>query len=401
MKKKVLFASGSMELGGIERSLAALLDAFDYERYEADLLLYARRGELLAELDAHCRVLPEIPALSALTKPVKELIQTGQTAPAAARLLAKASVACRFSRTVRRSDAAVFAALQANWAKSMRLFPRLDEVYDTAVSFMWPHNFIAEKVDAAKKIAWVHTDYSAGAMDFARDEKIWEQYDRIAAVSAECAESFKQVYPRLAAKVTVIENLLSPERIRAQALTGRAPEMEGEGAKLLSVGRLCYPKAFEVAAQSCKRLLTKHPGLRWFVIGFGPDENLLRQTVAELCLEEHFILLGKKANPYPYMAACDIFVQPSRYEGKAVTVREAQILGKPVLITDFPTSAGQLKNGYDGVICPFGAGNVADALDALLVNDQLRLELAGHCALSDYSNREHLQTLYDFIEGRV
>lgn len=401
MNKKVLFASGSMELGGIERSLAALLSAFDYERYEADLLLYARRGELLADIDARCRVLPEIPALAALTKPVKELVKTGQTAEAAARLLAKAAVACRYSRAVRHSDAAVFAALQANWVKSMRLIARLEGTYDTAVSFMWPHNFVAEKVDAAKKIAWVHTDYSAAAMDFNRDEKVWEQYDRIAAVSAQCAESFAKVYPRLAGKVTVIENLLDTGRIRAQALAGPAPEMEGEGVKILSVGRLCYPKAFEVAAQTCKLLLTKRPDVRWFIIGFGPDENLLRQTVAELGLEGRFILLGKKANPYPYMAACDIYAQPSRYEGKAVTVREAQILGKPVLITDFPTSAGQLKDGFDGIICPFGAGNVAEALDALLGNAALRQELAGHCAQSDYSNREHLQTLYDFIEGRI
>lgn len=401
MKKRILFASGSMEIGGIERSLAALLSAFDYERYEADLLLYARRGELLADVDARCRVLPEIPALAALTKPVKELVKTGQAASASARLRAKMSMAARYSRAVRHSDAAVFAALQTNWAKSMRLIPRLEETYDTAVSFMWPHDFVAEKVDAARKIAWVHTDYSAAAMDFKRDEKVWDYFDRIAAVSTECAESFVKVYPRLAGKVVVIENLLDAGSIREQALAGAAPEMEGEGDKILSVGRLCYPKAFDVAAQSCKLLLSKRPDVRWFIIGFGPDENLLRQTIAELGIEDRFILLGKKANPYPYMAACNVYAQPSRYEGKAVTVREAQILGKPVLITDFPTSAGQLKDGFDGLICPFGAGNVADALDALLGNDPLRQELAAHCAQSDYSNREHLQTLYDFIEGRI
>jgi len=401
LKKRILFASGSMELGGIERSLAALLSAFDYERYEADLLLYAQRGELLGNVDSRCRLLSEIPACAALTKPVIELVKTGQFARTSARLLAKASVALRLSRAVRHSDAAVFAALQANWAKSMPLIPRLGGTYDTAVSFMWPHDFVADKVDAARKIAWVHTDYSVAAMDFEKDEKIWARFDRIAAVSAECAENFIKVYPRLADKVVVIENLLSPQQIRTQALSSKAPEMQGEGISVLSVGRLCYQKAFDVAAQSCKLLLSKYPDIRWFVIGFGPDEHLLRQIISELGLEGHFILLGKKTNPYPYMAACDVYAQPSRYEGKAVTVREAQILGKPVLITDFPTSAGQLKDGFDGIICPFGAKSVADALDALLGNDALRQRLSDNCSRTDYCNREHLQTLYDFIEGRV
>ena len=67
-------------------------------------------------------------------------------------------------------------------------------------------------------------------------------------------------------------------------------------------------------------------------------------------MEKHFVLAGKQMNPYPYIKACDIYVQPSRYEGKAVTVREAQILGKPVVITRFPTSSSQLEEGVDGII---------------------------------------------------
>ena len=400
MKKKILFASGSMELGGIERSLAALLSAFNYERYEADLQLYARSGELLSDVDERCRILPEIPACAALTKSVRELIRTGQAAAAAARLSAKASTVWR-TRAAGRSDGAVFAALQANWEKSMRLIPRLEGRYDAAVSFMWPHHFVAEKVDAARKIAWVHTDYTVAEMDFARDEKVWRKYDRIAAVSTECADHFLKVYPRLEDKMCVIENLLDVSFIRRQALAGQAPEMKGEGGKILSVGRICYQKAFDVAAQSCKLLLSKRPDTRWFVIGYGPDEERLRQIVADFGLEGRFVIIGKKANPYHYMAACDVYAQPSRYEGKAVTVREAQILGKPVLITDFPTSAGQLKDGVDGIVCPFGAQNVADALDGLLNDETLRLKLSDNCLATDYSNREHLQTLYDFIEGRI
>ena len=71
----------------------------------------------------------------------------------------------------------------------------------------------------------------------------------------------------------------------------------------------------------------------WYVVGYGGDELLIRKAIAETGMEKHFVLVGKQINPYPYIKACDIYVQPSRYEGKAVTVREAQILGKSVAIT--------------------------------------------------------------------
>ena len=65
---------------------------------------------------------------------------------------------------------------------------------------------------------------------------------------------------------------------------------------------------------------------------------MIHDKIKESGMEDEVIILGKKANPYPYIKKCDIYIQPSRYEGKAVTVLEAQMLGKPVVITDFPSS---------------------------------------------------------------
>ena len=90
----------------------------------------------------------------------------------------------------------------------------------------------------------------------------------------------------------------------------------------------------------------------WYIIGFGADEQLIRRKIAECGMDGRVVLLGKKENPYPYIVACDLYVQPSRYEGKCVAVREAQMLGKPVVITNYATSASQLEDGVDGVIVP-------------------------------------------------
>ena len=99
------------------------------------------------------------------------------------------------------------------------------------------------------------------------------------------------------------------------------------------------------------------------------------------------------------MAACDIYIQPSRYEGKAVTVREAQILGKPVLITDFETAKSQVENGVDGIICPMDVQGVADAVMRLIAGKETIERLSRNCLERNYGNKDSLQAIYKFIES--
>lgn len=47
MKKKILIASFDMEVGGVERSLISMLNNFDYENYEVDLMLYRHQGDFM------------------------------------------------------------------------------------------------------------------------------------------------------------------------------------------------------------------------------------------------------------------------------------------------------------------------------------------------------------------
>ena len=83
-------------------------------------------------------------------------------------------------------------------------------------------------------------------------------------------------------------------------------------------------------------------------------------------MTDRFILLGKKVNPYPYIKKCDIYCQPSRYEGKAVTVGEAQILAKPVVITNYPTAKSQVKDGFDGYITELSVEGIVDGIEKLI-----------------------------------
>ena len=92
-------------------------------------------------------------------------------------------------------------------------------------------------------------------------------------------------------------------------------------------------------------------------------------------------------------------MQPSPYEGKAVTVREAQLLGKPVVITDYVTSGSQLEDGVDGLIVPMDNAGCAAGIAALLRDSARMQRLSENCAKRDYTNGAEVEKIYALMEG--
>ena len=404
MKKKILITACSLEVGGIERSLVGLLDVLDYTRYDVDVLLFSRKGELLDTVSPHCTILPEIPRCATLLEPIRTVLLKGHVLLAAARLLTRRKVDRRFTESgadAKAADGLVFAQLQGYWDSSIRFLPKLKGEYDAAISFMWPHHFAAYKVRAKKRFAWIHTDYTIAILDKEKDEAVWRRFDRIAAVSDAVGDAFSQVYPALRDKIVTVENILPQSFVRKSAteyIPQDMPHHAGEY-RLLTVGRYCYPKAFDRAVRVSRILKDRGVPFRWYVIGYGAQEAQLAEWIRQENVEDVFILLGKKTNPYPYMAQCDLYVQPSRYEGKAVTVREAQMLCRPILITDFQTARSQVTEGKDAVIAPQDETQLAEAIEALLLDENKRASFSAFMASHDYSNAEQVERIYQMIEG--
>ncbi|MDF2607274.1 MAG: glycosyl transferase group 1 family protein, partial [Bacillales bacterium] len=127
------------------------------------------------------------------------------------------------------------------------------------------------------------------------------------------------------------------------------------------------------------------------------DEDFIKKLIAQNNLENNFILLGKQTNPYPFIKACDLYVQPSRYEGKAVTVTEAKVLGKPILITNYPTAKSQVEHGVDGVICDLSIEGLSNGIELIYYKNDLRKELISNLNGMDFSNNDELNKLYNLI----
>lgn len=168
-------------------------------------------------------------------------------------------------------------------------------------------------------------------------------------------------------------------------------------ARLLSIGRFTEAKNYDNVPDICRRMLNEGVDVKWFIIGFGGDEQLIRQKIDEAGMQEHVIILGKRSNPYPYIKACDIYVQPSRYEGKSVTVREAQMLCKPVVVTDYPTAKSQIRNGVDGVIVPMDNAACAKGIAEVILDKKLRKRIEDYLHTHDYGNESEIEKFYKLL----
>ena len=337
--KRVLIASFDMEVGGVERSLISMLNNFDYENNEVDLMLYRHTGDFMNLLTDKVNLLEENKSYSTFRKGIGQTIKEGKILLGLSRILAKLLGKIPRGYNINYIESVV--QMQLMWKYALPFLPKLEKRYDVAISYLWPHYFVSEKVNAKKKIAWIHTDYSTIETDIDMDLKMWDKFDYIIAVSEECKNSFIKKYPSLKDKIKVMENITSPDFIRTMAKESIEEDIKNDNSfKLVSVARLSHAKGIDNAVRALKILHNRGlTNIKWYVVGYGRDEAMIRNLIKENNLEDSFILLGKKINPYPYMKMADLYVQPSRYEGKAVTVGEAQIIGKPVIITNYTPSA--------------------------------------------------------------
>lgn len=393
--KKILIVSHAMELGGAERALLGLLECIDPSRVLVDLFLLRHEGELLDLIPDYINLLPAIPAYTVLARPIAQTIREGHLVLSAARLIGKYK-AKRYDKKHGLTTSAV--AIEYSHKYTKRFMPPIQpEVeYDLAISFLTPHYFVAEKVRAKKKIAWIHTDYSVVQVDVTSELAMWSRFDSIASISDNVTETFLSVFPSLKEKMILIENILPRALIHRQADAFAVnEEMPNDGSmKLLSIGRFSNAKNFDNIPDICRRVLGSGLDIKWYIIGYGGDEPLIRQRIVEAGMEDRVIILGKKENPYPYIKACDLYVQPSRYEGKAVTVREAQMLCKPVVITRYATSASQLEDGVDGVIVPMDNEGCAKGIAAVLNAPERMKQLFTACDKRNYTNAQEVEKIY-------
>ena len=400
IKKRVIIVMTSMYLGGAERSLLGLLEAFDHEKYDVSLFLLDHSGELLKYIPEYVNVLPENPQYKTMERSITEAFKSRKFSIGIRKLYAKLKgnqYAKRFGKV---NDIIVNTEYKQKYTwKSMPMIS--DEEFDLAISFMTPHYVTAKRIKAKKKIAWVHTDYTKMHLDTESELKMWDMFDYIAAVSEEVRKSFTTVFPQLSNKTITIENILPEKLILKQADEFSVnTEMPNDGRiKLLSIGRFGNAKNFDQIPDICSRIVKEGLDIIWYIIGYGDDGILIQNNIKKSGMQDRVVILGKKENPYPYIKACNYYIQPSRYEGKSISVREAQILKKPVIITNYTTAKDQVTNGVDGFIVPMDNEGCANGIIDVLMNSEEIDAVVNNIQNSDFTGSSEITKIYKFIES--
>ena len=258
--------------------------------------------------------------------------------------------------------------------------PGRKEPYDLAVAYIEgaATYYLADKVEASHKAAFVHIDYPKAGYTPRMDRDCYRGMEKIFVVSNEVGERFCEVYPQYRDKVRLFRNLLDREGILRKAESGTGFTDGFDGIRLVTVGRLHYQKGYDIAIGALAKLRQDGYPVRWYVIGEGMERRNLEMLIKKYQVEENFILMGARDNPYPYMKQADIYVHATRFEGKSIAIEEAQILGKVIVASDCTGNREQIESGYDGLLLTLDIENLVRELERILDDPELRKDYAEH-----------------------
>ena len=390
--KKILLVIPTLRMGGAEKSLVSLLKALDPQRVSVDLFLFEGDGVLRSEVPEWVRVIEADPVTRAMTLEMrtyfKDLLKGGHLPAAASRLM----------MTLRSKLAARKGVSCFGWGSIAKHIPNLEGEYDAAVGYLegFPDYYVIDKVNAKKKIGWIHIDMTK-RIPAPQESKYYGRLDAIATISDVCRDAFIAHFPDVKDRIRIVENIVLPQEVRDKADAKTPIEWDNNRIHLVTVGRLDYQKGMDVGARACKVLKDRGIDVCWHVFGKGIMHDEIAVYVAENGLEKSFVLEGLTPNPYPYMKRADLIVQPSRWEGKSIVLDEAKILGKAIVVTNYPSVYDQIEDGVTGIITGMEPEQIADGIQWVLGDADLRKTLEENCFRQPNQSIRALNAFYEMI----
>ena len=397
-KKSVLFVMNTMGRAGAETALKELLRRMDKSKYDISLYVLTGQGEMMNQIPAGVRLINK----HTDTSSVHDSTGRKHLAKTVARDMVKDGNGLKLAPYLVKNGVGMLKRKQILPDKLLwRLISdgaaRPKKRYDIAVAYIEgaAAYYVADHVEADKKIGFIHVDYEKAGYTRELDRDCYLAYDKVFGVSDEVISVFNKVYPELEGKTDVFHNLLNNEEILEKSELGEGFTDDFEGIRILTVGRLMKQKAFEVSIKAAKILKSKGIDFRWYVLGEGDQRARLETLIDRLGLKDDFLLMGSTDNPYPYMKQADLYVHCSRFEGKSIAVQEAQILGKPIIVSDCSGNREQVEHNFDGLIVDFNSRSIAGAIEELLNDSEKREFLAGNALKRNLGQGEEIKKIFE------
>lgn len=393
--KKVLIVADSLTTGGLEKTLIDLCNNLDYTKYNVDLYLFNDGRDLLPQLNKNVNLLPDSPYFATVyNKSVGSSVKT---------LLKQKQFSLAFYRVIRflKARFKIKGLSNLDWHFQKKTMLKIDKKYDSAIAFAegTACYFVAECVKAKVKNMWIHTDISQIITNKNLDNMAFAVANNVCTVSQNSANALKQNYPKFADKIKVftLPSLFDFEKL--ETLANQPNEMDKETINILSVGRLVELKGFHLCIPACKKLIDEGYKIKWYVAGDGPQRQELESLIKQNNLEESFVLLGNKSNPYTYMNSSSICVQPSSYEGLGLVIYEEKLFKKAVVASNIPAFLEMIEDHKNGLIIERNSESIYNAVKKLLDNKELLERLGQASALNFKEKQETVKEIEKTIDN--
>lgn len=401
MKKNILFIISTLRCGGAEHALVSLLNVFDYEKYNVDLLILCQEGMFYRkEIPEQVNVIQPDLSISAVLEPTPQNML--KCLKSRRLIYVWMHIKRIIDKMLHRKD------IQNNfwsnyWEKYGQYVHPLKKEYDASIGYLegLANYFCIDKVNAKCKIGWMHTNYADSAQNKKMDEKYFPQFNYMVTMSEPATKTLKKEFPEISDQIYTIHNILDKKEVIHLAHESvEEIKKEDEEVILVSVGNVLPAKGYDMAVEACEKLVHSGLKVKWYVVGRKDKEELINEKIKNYSLQDKFIMLGMKKNPYKYMNAADIYVQCSRYEGFSTTIREAKMLCKPIVATDCQGINDQIENGINGTLVGMNAESICQGI-LKLANNKKIMEAYTTKLMEDSKNETdmnvELKKLYDLI----
>jgi glycosyltransferase involved in cell wall biosynthesis len=396
MKKNLLFVMPSLSAGGGEKSLVNLLTQIDFDQYNVDLLLFHHKGVFIKLLPKQINIIVPLgdykTFIYSLSYAIRSFVKNKKF-----HLVYARTMFTIINRMIKDRSKAE----QYSWKYQSKSIDILEKEYDVAIGYLEKSSiyYIVDKVKSKKKLGWIHTNYTNSGMDPRFDKPYFNQLDHIVTVSEECAKSLKENFMEIERKVRVIYNIVSPAIINKLSNSSiKDPfSFHPNEINVLTVARLSHEKGIDIAIEACEQLVRKGYNIKWYVIGEGNERIKLEEMIKKRKLDDHFRLMGLRENPYPYIKKADIYIQPSRYEGKSIAIDEAKILHKPIIVTNYETAKDQINHEVNGMIVDMNEKCLADGIEGLIQNHDLKHYFINNLSKEQLGTENEVNKLYEII----
>ena len=256
----------------------------------------------------------------------------------------------------------------------------IEDNYDVVIAFKdgisWYYSI--DKVISKKKYAWNHIPYKYVNSNKTIDIEYLKKFDAIFCVSNSIKKEMEL-------------NFVNVDNIKK--LANEKVNLNKKVINIVTVGRLVPQKGIDLIIEVADKLEKSNKKINWYIIGNGKYEKKYIKSIRKRGLTNSVFFLGAKKNPYCFMQNCDIYVQPSRYEGYGLTLAEAKIVAPRILASNIPEFIEQDDNFIK--FCNF---NVNEFFK-ILMNYEENIPYRNNIKIVDY--KKSLDEFYMVMNGKI